>query len=177
MGGRFRRQGDGEDARSVRVAILVATVVLASCATEAQTTVVHSNRSHPKVSATYPPFVNEVDATSKEEREIRSGLPALNARLRSEVFTDFYVAHAEGLPQFKYVVDEALWNDLDPETRSGLVKPGGALFEQTRGEYRRYHRGRICLGNPDNNLMLHVVNREHTIVGLDYVVFVASSEC
>ena len=87
------------------------------------------------------------------------------------------MTHDSGLPQFKYVVDESAWNGIDEGRRHGLVRPGGALFIQTRAEYRRYHRGRICLGDPDNNLMLDIVNQNHVSVGLDFIIFAASSEC
>jgi hypothetical protein len=127
--------------------------------------------------ATFPPFVSESAASRSEEREIRAALPRLNVHIGSKVFVDFYVTHDSGLPQFKYVVDESAWNGLDADVRHGLVRPGGILFNQTRAEYRRYHRGRICLGSPDNNLMLDIVNQSRVSVGLDFMIFAASSEC
>jgi len=125
----------------------------------------------------YPPFVNETDAATRETSEVLRDLPTLNNALASGVLTSFTATTAYGLPQFNYIVNQDAWNAVSEARRTAAVSPGGSLFKETERVYRKYHRGRVCLGNPDNNLMLHVINERGVQVGLDYTVFVAHSEC
>jgi|GEM_PF-3758656 len=125
----------------------------------------------------YPPFVSEADAETRETAEVLRDLRTLNNALASGVLTSFTATTEYGLPQFNYVVNQDAWNAI-PETRkTAAVSLGGGLFKETEQIYRKYHRGRVCLGSSDNYLMLHVINERGVEVGLDYTVFVAHSEC
>ncbi len=125
----------------------------------------------------YPLFSNESNAETREATEVLRDLRTLNNALASGVLTSVTATTVDGLPQFNYIVSQDKWNAVTEARRLASVSPGGSLFKETDRVYRKYHQGRICLGNSDNFLMLHVVNEQGVQVGFDYTVFVAHSEC
>lgn len=125
----------------------------------------------------YPPFVSEGQAKTLETAAVLADLSRLNKNLGSNVLTSFSATTEAGLPQFNYVVNQSRWDEVPDAAKEASVSKGGALFQETTQIYRKFHRGRVCLGNRENFLMLHVINERGVEVGLDYTVFVSHSEC
>jgi hypothetical protein len=110
---------------------------------------------------------------SSEEAAIQADIPAINTKLGSQVFLSIRIKDSL---VFKYVVDEAAWASLSPATRRRLTQPGGWPFDETVKTYRRFHHGRVCIGE-DDSLMLWIVNPRGVEQGLDYIVYVQTNEC